>query len=332
METKPNIQYFIECRSISYYRAMNFFKANCFYGLYVNELLLLVYNIKARGEYMNEALGIIISLLANSIWFPRPYSLFSDIVGTGGDAANSLNISTISSIVASGCRVSIIKHGNRSNYRVGSSDLIAYFNISLNIAPVHSRLVFDKTSYCFLLAVNYHIALKLLIKLRNRVKVNTIFNIVGPLINPSMPSLILVGIYDCYLFAFITNLIIIFNYCYAISVCGGGLDELVLHFPTKAIEVKNKLITKYLLTSLDFKLDIQYVEDIFNISNSYRLYSLNRLLKGKGNRQRIISIASNTSLLFKLFSSRSILKAIRSSLKEIVSSKPYAKVSSLANL
>ncbi|KAH0998226.1 anthranilate phosphoribosyltransferase [Candidatus Tremblaya phenacola] len=327
-----NIQSFIYYRAISYYRTMNFFKTKCFYGFYANELLLLFFNIKARGEYLNEVLGIIISLLANSIYFPRPYSLFSDIVGTGGDAANSLNISTISSIVASGCRVSIIKHGNRSNYSFGSSDLISFFNINLNIAPVHSRIIFDKTNYCFLLAVKYHITLKLLIKLRNRIKVNTVFNIVGPLINPSMPSLIIVGIYDCYLFAFIAKLITIFSYSYAIAICGGGLDELVLHFPTKVIEVKNKLKDNYLLTSLDFKLDIQYVEDIYNISNINRLYSLNRLLKGKGNRQRIIYIASNASLLFKVFSSRTILKTISSSLKEMFSSKSYAKVISLAKI
>ena len=98
------------------------------------QLAAALVSMKIRGEHPNEIAGAATALLENAAPFPRPDYLFADIVGTGGDGSNSINISTASAFVAAACGLKVAKHGNRSvSSKSGSSDLLAAFGINLDM-------------------------------------------------------------------------------------------------------------------------------------------------------------------------------------------------------
>ncbi|CDL40032.1 Anthranilate synthase, amidotransferase component / Anthranilate phosphoribosyltransferase [Citrobacter freundii] len=131
----------------------------------------------------------------NAAPFPRPDYLFADIVGTGGDGSNSINISTASAFVAAACGLKVAKHGNRSvSSKSGSSDLLAAFGINLDMNADKSRQALDDLGVCFLFAPKYHTGFRHAMPVRQQLKTRTLFNVLGPLINPAHPPLALIGV------------------------------------------------------------------------------------------------------------------------------------------
>ncbi len=119
------------------------------------QLAAALVSMKIRGEHPNEIAGAATALLENAAPFPRPDYLFADIVGTGGDGSNSINISTASAFVAAACGLKVAKHGNRSvSSKSGSSDLLAAFGINLDMNADKSRRALDELGVCFSLHRN----------------------------------------------------------------------------------------------------------------------------------------------------------------------------------
>ncbi len=114
------------------------------------QLAAALVSMKVRGEQPQEIAGAATALLENAAPFPRPDYLFADIVGTGGDGSNSINISTASAFVAAACGLKVAKHGNRSvSSKSGSSDLLAAFGINLDMNADKSRAALDELGVCF---------------------------------------------------------------------------------------------------------------------------------------------------------------------------------------
>lgn len=152
------------------------------------QLAAALISMKVRGEQPAEIAGAAQALLADAQPFPRPDYPFADIVGTGGDGTNSINISTASAFVAACCGMRIAKHGNRSvSSRSGSSDLLAAFGIDLNMPAEKSRAALDELGVCFLFAPQYHTGFRHAMPVRKALKTRTLFNVLGPLINPARP-------------------------------------------------------------------------------------------------------------------------------------------------
>jgi anthranilate phosphoribosyltransferase len=126
-----------------------------------------------------------------------PGLVAADIVGTGGDASGSLNISTGTALVAAGCGVSIIKHGNRSvSSKSGSADVLEVMGVPL---PTDADIAMNCLSECgftFLFAPYFHPAMKAIAPVRGAMGVRTVFNILGPLTNPAKPPFHLIGAFD----------------------------------------------------------------------------------------------------------------------------------------
>ncbi len=161
------------------------------------QLAAALVSMKIRGEHPNEIAGAATALLENAAPFPRPDYLFADIVGTGGDGSNSINISTASAFVAAACGLKVAKHGNRSvSSKSGSSDLLAAFGINLDMNADKSRQALDELGVCFLFAPKYHTGFRHAMPVRQQLKTRTLFNVLGPLINPAHPPLALIGVYS----------------------------------------------------------------------------------------------------------------------------------------
>lgn len=220
-----------------------------------SQLAAVLISMKIRGEQPAEIAGAALACLENAQPFPRPDYAFSDIVGTGGDGANSINISTASAFVAAECGIKVAKHGNRSvSSRSGSSDLLAAFGISLEMSAQNARDTLDDLGVCFLFAPQYHSGFRHAAPVRSQLKTRTLFNVLGPLINPARPSIALIGVYQAELVKPIAETLQMLGFTRAAVVHSGGMDEVSLHAPTDVAELNHGKLSYYQLNADDFGL------------------------------------------------------------------------------
>jgi anthranilate phosphoribosyltransferase len=120
-----------------------------------------------------------------------------DVVGTGGDGSGSLNISTGTALLTAACGVPVVKHGNRSvSSRCGSADVLQQLGLEIPLGPQAARECFEATRFTYLFAPHYHPATAGVTPVRAALGVRTVFNILGPLVNPAQPPLHLVGAFS----------------------------------------------------------------------------------------------------------------------------------------
>lgn len=161
-----------------------------------------------------------------------------EIVGTGGDRSNSFNISTTSAFVVSAAGIPVAKHGNRAaSSKCGAADVLEALGAKIAISPQKSKEILDKINFCFLFAQNYHIAMKYVAPVRKELGIKTIFNILGPLVNPAGASMQLLGVYDADLIEPMAKVLSNLGVKKAMVVYGtDGLDEISLSSTTKVCE------------------------------------------------------------------------------------------------
>lgn len=287
--------------------------------------------MKIRGERPEEIAGAATALLADAKPFPRPDYAFADIVGTGGDGSNSINISTASAFVAAACGLKVAKHGNRSvSSKSGSSDLLAAFGINLDMPAERARQALDDLNVCFLFAPQYHTGFRHAMPVRQQLKTRTLFNVLGPLINPARPPLAVIGVYSPELVLPIAQTLKVLGYQRAAVVHGGGMDEVALHSATQVAELRDGEITSYQLTPEDFGLSFHPQEALAGGSPEENRDILTRLLQGKGEQAHEEAVAVNVALLLKIFGQEDLRENAQKALSAIRSGQAYERVVALA--
>ena len=295
------------------------------------QLAAALISMKVRGEQPQEIAGAAKALLAHAEPFPRPDYQFADIVGTGGDGTNSINISTASAFVAAACGARVAKHGNRSvSSRSGSSDLLAAFGIRLDMPAEESRVALDDLNVCFLFAPQYHTGFRHAMPVRKTLKTRTLFNVLGPLINPARPPLALIGVYSPELVLPIAETLRALGYERAAVVHGGGMDEVAIHAPTQVAELKDGKITTYEVTPQDFGLDNYPIESLLGGEPEENRDILARLLQGKGDPAHEAAVAVNVAMLLRLFGQEDLKQNAQQALAVMRSGEPYQRVLTLA--
>jgi anthranilate phosphoribosyltransferase len=209
--------------------------------------------LKMRGETTAEITGAADALRSAAKVFPRSADSIRagvlDIVGTGGDGFNTINISTTAAFVAAAAGAKVAKHGNRGvSSKSGSSDLLAHCGIGLTMSPEAASKCLDTLGLSFLFAPHYHEGVRHAVPVRQALKTRTIFNILGPLVNPAKPEFMLLGVYSPKLLAPIVNVLNALGVKRAMVVHGSGLDEVALHGDTQVAELNNGNIRFYTLT------------------------------------------------------------------------------------
>jgi anthranilate phosphoribosyltransferase len=160
------------------------------------QLAGFVIALRSKGETVEELVGLADTMLefATPIEIPGPAV---DVVGTGGDRANTVNISTMAAIVAAGAGARVVKHGNRAaSSACGAADVLEALGVVLNLAPEQQSTVVDQVGVGFLFAPHYHPALRHASAVRKELGVPTVFNFLGPLANPAQPGAQAVGVAD----------------------------------------------------------------------------------------------------------------------------------------
>jgi anthranilate phosphoribosyltransferase len=179
-----------------------------------------------------------------------------EIVGTGGDGAHSFNISTTAAIVISAAGVPVAKHGNRAaSSKSGAADVLEALGVKIDIPAERSLEILRSINLCFLFAQNYHIAMKYVAPVRKELGIRTIFNILGPLVNPAGAKMELLGVYEEELVEPMAQVLHNLGVKSALVVYGqDGLDEISLSAPTTVCEVRDDWFRKYVITPEDFGL------------------------------------------------------------------------------
>jgi len=185
-----------------------------------------------RGETASELAGFARAILKESIKVRiehRPAEPLLELCGTGGDRAGYLNISTAAMFVAAGAGARVVKHGNRAvSSRCGSADVLESLGVSLHLRPDSVGRILENAGSVFLLASDFHPSISVIAPLRRVLARNgqmTIFNLLGPLLNPALPEFQLTGIFKPELLDFYAQALGMMGRRKAWAVHGKGLDD-----------------------------------------------------------------------------------------------------------
>ena len=187
-----------------------------------------------------------------------------DLCGTGGDSKSTINVSTISSLILAGLKVNVAKHGNRSvSSKVGSADLFESIGFNFDDDLVNAISNIEKKNISFLFAPNFHKSMKNVANIRKSISTRTIFNILGPLINPLRPKYQLLGVYEMDLLDPIINVLKLQGLKAAMVVHSfDGMDEISICDKTQVVELKNNKVSKYIFDPREYGFKFGKLENL----------------------------------------------------------------------
>lgn len=288
--------------------------------------------LKLKGETPEEISGAADALLANAKPFPRPDYAFGEIVGTGGDGVGTINISSTAALVAASMGVKIAKHGNRSvSSKTGSSDLLKALGIDTDLSPEAARESLDKNNFCFMRAPLYHSGMRFAMPVRQSLKTRTIFNVLGPLINPAHPTFTVLGVYSPALLKPMSEALKRLGYQRALVVFGEGLDEMAIHGKTQIVELcGNGELREYSIVPEDVGLQTFPLESVLGGNPEENRAISEKILRGNGEPAQNAIVALNTgALLYLNGTAKTLRDGVALALKQITSGNAFAHLQKL---
>ena len=207
----------------------------------------------AKAETTDEIAGCAAAMRDHATRVETGMDVF-EIVGTGGDNAQSFNISTTSALIAAAGGMKVAKHGNRAaSSSSGTADCLEALGVNINQSPERCVELLNEAGMCFFFAQKYHTSMKYVGAIRRELGFRTVFNILGPLTNPSSPKMQLLGVYAAYLVEPLAQVLISLGVKRGMVVYGTDkLDEISLSAPTKVCEIKDGWFKSYTIKPEDF--------------------------------------------------------------------------------
>ena len=254
--------------------------------------------LRVKGETAEELTGAALALRSAACPFPTPSYLFADSCGTGGDFSGSINVSTAAAFVAASCGLPVVKHGNRSfTSKCGSADVLEALGARLDLSPIESREILDRTGFCFLLAPQYHPGIAHAGPVRRALKVRTIMNLLGPCLNPARPKVQLLGVADPNLLRPIAETLQALGVERALIVHGSGLDEVALHGFTRAVSLRGHILEDIEITPEQAGLKRIPVQQIAGGAPAENAARIAAVLGGSGGEADTAVVALNAGAL-----------------------------------
>lgn len=206
-----------------------------------------------KAETIEEITGCAAAMRDAAVKFESDLDLL-EIVGTGGDNSQSFNISTTSALVIASAGIPVAKHGNRAASSLsGTADCLEALGVNINLEPEKCRQLLNEVGFCFFFAQKYHTSMKYVGSIRKELGIRTVFNILGPLTNPSSPKMHLLGVYDRSLIEPVAEVLMKLGSKNGMVVYGTDkLDEISLSAATAVCEYRNGWIKNYEITPEQF--------------------------------------------------------------------------------
>ncbi|MBU0991494.1 MAG: anthranilate phosphoribosyltransferase [Proteobacteria bacterium] len=256
--------------------------------------------LATKGETFEELAGAAKAMRKKAVRIQTASGTVVDTCGTGGDGANTFNISTTTAFVVAGCDVTVAKHGNRSvSSKCGSADVLEALGIKLDTPPEIVEEAIGEIGIGFLFAPKYHGAMKYAINARKEVGIRSIFNMLGPLTNPAAANCQLLGVYAPELTEMFTQALNLLGARRAFVVHGhDGLDEISICAPTRISELNEGKITTFDLNPEDYFGERADATDLLGGAVEKNVAITKAVLKGeKGPKRNVILINASAALV-----------------------------------
>lgn len=236
-----------------------------------------------RAETIDEISGCAAAMRDHAIKFDTNGLETLEIVGTGGDGAHSINISSTAAIVIAAAGVPVTKHGNvAASSKSGAANVLEALGINVKLEPAKMEQVLQKTGICFLHAQVYHTSMKYVGAIRKELGFRTVFNILGPLTNPAHPTMQVLGVYDEYLLQPMAQVLSSLGVKRGMVVYGQDkLDEVSISAPTSVCEFKDGWYKTYTIQPEDFGLTRGTKQDIEGGEPEYNAQISRAILSGE---------------------------------------------------
>ena len=263
------------------------------------EIITFLTNLSKRGETIDEITGAVMALRSFAKTIKAPANTM-DCCGTGGDGAHTYNISTAVAFVTAACGIPIAKHGNRaSSSKCGAADVLETLGINLDVSHERLEQALHELNFCFLMAPNHHQAMKHVAGARKKIGQRTIFNLLGPLVNPAQTTHQLIGVYDKKWLEPLAHVLNNLGTKNAWLVHGhDGLDEITTTAPTTITMLKNGNISNKIVTPDDFGLNTASPQSLKGGSARQNAQALLDILQHREqNAYRDIVLANSAAIL-----------------------------------
>lgn len=256
--------------------------------------------LRLKGEQVEEIIGFVQAMRERAVRFPLELPGLVDTCGTGGDGAQTFNISTAAAIVAASDGVCIAKHGNRAvSSKSGSADVLEALGIPITLTPEEAADCLRVTNLCFLFAPLYHQAMKHAAGPRKELAVRTVFNLLGPLTNPAGAKRQLLGVYDGQLLPAVAAVLRELDVERALVVAGGdGLDELTVTGPSRIAELRDGEIRTYEIEPEQFGLRRYPMEELRGGDAYENATIIREVFAGKRGAARDIVLLNAGAILY----------------------------------
>lgn len=255
--------------------------------------------MRMKGETTNEltAAAQVMQQLAHSIDLGTN---LIDIVGTGGDGKNTFNVSTACSFVVAAAGIPVAKHGNRSvSSRSGSADLLEQAGFVLNLADQHMQICLKECNLAFLFAPSYHPAMQHARSARQQLGIRTLFNLLGPLINPARVKKQVVGVFSTDWQHPLASVLANLGSERALVVSSlDGLDEISIAAPTKVVEYHQGQFTEWMINPADYHLHHPSLDEIIVDSPNQSLAIIQAVFSGEASAARDMVLLNSAAAIY----------------------------------
>ena len=257
--------------------------------------------LHARGEQPSEIAGAAEAFRQAAQSFSTDATGIIDVVGTGGDGVGTINVSTASAFVAASMGLKVAKHGNRAvSSKAGAADLIEAAGIPLDLSPASSAQLLECTGFCFLFAQKYHPAMRFVAPVRAALKNPTIFNLIGPLVNPAHLSYQVLGVGKRELLDDVAQALASLGLEHALVVHGSGTDEFAVHGQTEVREITREGISAFTCTPEELGITPAPLSDLIGGDASDNLRLITDVFNGSGVAAQRDAIAATTGAMLYL--------------------------------
>lgn len=255
--------------------------------------------LSLKGETIDEITASAAGMRAHCVKLLHDMDVL-EIVGTGGDGANSFNISTTSALVIAAGGVPVAKHGNRAaSSKSGAADVLEALGVKITVSPEESARILKKNNICFLFAQNYHFAMKYVAPIRKELGIRTVFNILGPLSNPAGANMELMGVYDETLVEPLAQVMAKLGVVKGMVVYGQDkLDEISMSAPTTVCEIRDGWFQSYQIRPEQFGYNSCAKEELAGGTPEENAQITRDILEGreKGPKRQAVCLNAGASL------------------------------------
>ena len=257
--------------------------------------------LHARGEQPSEIAGAAEAFRQAAQSFSTDATGIIDVVGTGGDGVGTINVSTASAFVAASMGLKVAKHGNRAvSSKAGAADLIEAAGIPLDLSPASSAQLLERTGFCFLFAQKYHPAMRFVAPVRAALKNPTIFNLIGPLVNPAHLSYQVLGVGKRELLDDVAQALASLGLEHALVVHGSGTDEFAVHGQTEVRKITREGVSSFTYTPEELGITPAPLSDLIGGDASDNLRLITDIFNGSGIPAQRDAIAATTGAMLYL--------------------------------